>query len=108
MSSGKATAQDAERCDIGPSKFLSKLAQVKGRPSQGTVLDPITRTSAFSDTSRPKSPAQAHDQSCGIGSKRDGRLALVEELERGPYEFTPLSDDPDFKQLEPHSEIRLS
>ena len=44
----------------------------------------------------------------GFGVKRDDRLALVEDIERGPYEFTPPTDDPDFQQLEPHSGIRLS
>lgn len=70
--------------------------------------DAVARTSAFSDRARPEEPIGESDQSDGSGLKRDDRLALVEDLERGPYEFTPPSDDPTFHQLEPHSGIRLS
>lgn len=40
--------------------------------------------------------------------QRDDRLALVEDFQMGPYEFTPPVDDPDFKSVEPHSGIALS
>lgn len=91
-----------------PSQFLSKLAQVKSQASQSPVLEAVARTSAFSDTIRPRGPTGTFSPLDDTGLKRDDRLALVEELERGPYEFTPPSDDPDFLQLEPHSGIRLS
>jgi minichromosome maintenance protein 10 len=38
---------------------------------------------------------------------RDERLAIIEDLEPGPVEHTPPSDDPEFQQLEPNSGIRL-
>lgn len=105
VSSGNPPVQDAEPCDIERSKFLSKLAQVKGQSSQSPVSDTIIRTSAFSDTARPEDLVGS--AGCPNGVKRDDRLALVEDLERGPYEFTSPSDDSDFKQLEPYSGIRL-
>jgi len=91
-----------------PSQFLTKLARVKSRASQSPVSDAVVRTSAFSDKIRPKGPAGTSGLSDDTGLKRDDRLALVEEFERGPYKFTPPSDDPDFLRLEPHSGIRLS
>lgn len=91
-----------------PSQFLTKLARVKSRASQSPVPDAMVRTLAFSDKIRPKGPAGTSGLSDDIGLKRDDRLALVEEFERGPYKFTPPSDDPDFLRLEPHSGIRLS
>jgi len=91
-----------------PSQFLTKLTRVKSRASQGPVPDAVVRTLAFSDKIRPKGPAGTSGPSNDTGLKRDDRLALVEELERGPYKFTPPSDDPDFLRLEPHSGIRLS
>lgn len=39
--------------------------------------------------------------------RRDERLALIEDLEPGPVDHTPPFDDPNFKQLEPNSGIRL-
>ncbi|KXN85238.1 DNA replication licensing factor mcm10 [Leucoagaricus sp. SymC.cos] len=102
VSIGSTAGQEA-----GPSKFLSRLAQAKSRPSQSTVPICVTRTSAFSDATRPEAPTDIPESDV-TGLKRDDRLALVEELERGPYEFTPPSNDPDFMQLEPHSGIRLS
>lgn len=81
---------------------------MKGQPSQSRVPDIVARTSAFSDTALREASFNIVPQERDSVLKRDDRLALVEELERGPYEFTPPSDDPDFLQLEPYSDIQLS
>ncbi|KAF5353526.1 hypothetical protein D9756_007998 [Leucocoprinus leucothites] len=107
MPSGKSAGQEAERPDSAPSRFLNNLAQVKARTGQSPVLETVARTSAFSDKARPEATTATTGRSDDTGLKRDDRLALVEELERGPYEFTPPSDDPEFLHLEPHSGIRL-
>lgn len=106
MPSDKSLAQTTGRSDSGPSEFLNKLVAVKSRPSQDPVSDAVPRTSAFSDRTRPDQLLSESSESFGL--KRDDRLVLVEDLERGPYDFTPPSDDPDFQRLEPHSGIRLS
>ncbi|KAG8924955.1 hypothetical protein FRC00_004500, partial [Tulasnella sp. 408] len=41
-------------------------------------------------------------------SKRDDTLAVVEDLELGPKEFSAPTDDPDWNEVEPYSSIRLS
>ncbi|KAF7759679.1 hypothetical protein Agabi119p4_11374 [Agaricus bisporus var. burnettii] len=104
---GSASAQ-AAKPDVGRSQFLEKLSKVKDRTTDSPIPDAITRTSAFSDRTRPEGSAEPSMELDGFGVKRDDRLALVEDIERGPYEFTPPTDDPDFQQLEPHSGIRLS
>ncbi|WFD07897.1 hypothetical protein MVES1_003265 [Malassezia vespertilionis] len=38
---------------------------------------------------------------------RNERLELVEALERGPHEFTPPNDDPEFALYEPNSRMRV-
>ncbi|KAJ3574864.1 hypothetical protein NP233_g1488 [Leucocoprinus birnbaumii] len=108
MSSGKATAQELERPISAPSRFLDNLASVQSRSNQSPMPEVVARTSAFSDTVRPEGSTAIPGPSNDPGLRRDDRLALVEELERGPYEFTPPSDDPNFLNLEPHSGIRLS
>lgn len=105
---GSASAQAAAKPDVGRSQFLEKLSKVKDRTTDSPIPDAITRTSAFSDRTRPEGSAEPSMELDGFGLKRDDRLALVEDIERGPYEFTPPTDDPDFQQLEPHSGIRLS
>jgi minichromosome maintenance protein 10 len=106
--SGPTSVQVATKSDAGRSQFLNQLAKVKDRTSDNPMPDAISRTSAFSDRTRPEGPAEDSMQPDSFGVKRDDRLALVEDLERGPYDFTPLTDDPDFQLLEPHSGIRLS
>ncbi len=105
MSNDKSPALATERPDPGPSEFLNRLVAVKSMPSQTLVPDAVPRTSAFSDRTRPD---QQGESSEGHGLKRDDRLVLVEDIERGPYDFTSPSDDPNFQSLEPHSGIRLS
>jgi len=34
-------------------------------------------------------------------------LTIIEELEMGPYEYVAPPNDPNFEQVEPHSDIRL-
>ncbi|KAF9450739.1 hypothetical protein P691DRAFT_664712 [Macrolepiota fuliginosa MF-IS2] len=107
VSSNTSSVQGAES-NPAPSQFLSKLVEVKSRPNQVSVPEAIARTSAFSDTTRPNRPEENPEGPTEFSLKRDDRLALVEDLERGPYDFTPPSGDPNFQQLEPHSGIRLS
>lgn len=106
--SGSHSSQAATKPDAGRSQFLKQLAKVKDRTSDSPMPDAISRTSAFSDRTRPEGPAEDFIPAANFGAKRDDRLVLVEDLERGPYDFTPPSDDPGFQQLEPHSGIRLS
>lgn len=109
-----------------PSKLLSKLASIteaNKRARAEAELDgdgdgkqQVERSVSFDDkvtTCKKKKKEEKTieednaSNETGTLPKRDSRLALVEELEMGPYEFTPMGDDPEFEKLEPHSGIRL-
>lgn len=89
---------------VAPSNVLSNLAALNGRPVD-TSTEAITRSNAF--TERPQ-PPPTNDHVDVLAPKRDARLALIEELEPGPYDHTPPHDDPEFQRLEPNSGITLS
>ncbi|KII90124.1 hypothetical protein PLICRDRAFT_159473 [Plicaturopsis crispa FD-325 SS-3] len=89
-----------------PSTLLSKLANLNTTPVE-RVPDAVNRTTGFSERPQPQLP-MSHPEDDGGAPKRDDRLALIEELEIGPYEHKPLIDDPTFETLEPNSGIRLS
>jgi minichromosome maintenance protein 10 len=75
-----------------PSNILKNLASIKqddAEPQQA-----ITRSTGFGEQAV-------------AGVKRDEDLTLIEELEPGPYEHVPPSDDPTFEKVEPHSNIAL-
>ena len=80
-----------------PSAVLSKLAALNHRPVDNEPRDRVTRSSGFSEP--PSNGDRIHN--------RDEHLAIIEDLEPGPTEHTPPSDDPDFQLLEPNSGIRL-
>lgn len=88
-----------------PSNVLSNLAALNGRPVD-TSAEMVARSSAF--TERPQTPPVDDHADILLAPKRDARLALIEDLEPGPYDHTPPHDDVEFQRLEPNSGIRLS
>lgn len=86
------------------STFVAKLAASRKRVESSETADTLVRSSAFSERPHPPPDPATIDSS----SKRDDRLALVEDLELGPADHKPPFDDPTFEQLEPNSGIRLS
>ena len=70
-------------------------------------LEKATHDDSDSDSNGGK---QKVERTVGFDDKpqRDDRLALIEDFEMGPYEFTPPVGDPTFKAFEPHSGIALS
>lgn len=86
-----------------PSNVLNKLATLSHQPAEEHKRDTVVRSSAFTEAPPP------NEEVFGDLSvpRRDERLALIEDLEPGPVDHTPPFDDPDFKQLEPNSRIRL-
>lgn len=83
-----------------PSNILKNLASIKQDVPDIEAQPAISRSTAFNEQ------AVNHTSSVS-GVKRDEDLALIEELEPGPYEHTPPSDDPTFEKVEPHSGIAL-
>lgn len=63
-----------------------------------TTTEPPPRSTGF--TEKPKEVE--------LESKRDDRLALINDLEPGPYEHNAPFDDPEFDRLEPNSGIYLT
>ncbi|PBK89178.1 hypothetical protein ARMGADRAFT_333214 [Armillaria gallica] len=82
-----------------PSAVLSKLAQNKSLDDDDGDVEP-SRSAAFTDKPAEVKPT--------AGTRRDERLAFIEDFEPGPYDHKPPFDDPNFEQLEPNSGIRLS
>ena len=80
-----------------PSKLLSNLARMNSINVDPTTTEPPPRSTGF--TEKPKEVE--------LDSKRDDRLALIDDLEPGPYEHNPPFDDPKFDKLEPNSGIYL-
>ncbi|KAJ3509617.1 hypothetical protein NLJ89_g5126 [Agrocybe chaxingu] len=78
-----------------PSNLLSNLTSIHQKSEVVDESEAVQRSTAFTD--KPQDVP-----------RRDERLAIVENLEMGPYEHTPSSDDPNFEKLEPHSGIHLS
>lgn len=86
---------------IAPSKLISNLASVKAKAD---TSEPVPRTAGFREAPRA---IQVEVEQEYEHRKRDERLALVEDLEPGPYDFASPHDDPDFERLEPHSGINM-
>jgi len=82
-----------------PSKILDQLATMSSA-IEITPIAAVNRTKGFNET-----PHLEVDKPSG--PIRDERLALIEDLEPGPYDHKPPSDDPTFDKLEPHSGINL-
>jgi len=127
-SSSTATTTTPTFSKPAPSNLLSKLAsftEANKRTRAEAELDGegdgkqhVERSISFDErvTTCKKKTMEADklvveednaSDETGKPPKRDSRLALVEELEPGPYEFPLLADDPEFEKLEPHSGIRL-
>lgn len=93
------------------SAVLSKLADITNRSRDESVREP-PRSWAF--TEKPAFPLELSktDRDKDLGKDlpvrtRDDRLALIEDLEPGPYDHKAPFDDPHFERLEPNSGIRL-
>ena len=89
-----------------PSKLLNKLAKMSSVNADPTVTASVPRSTGFTEKPKGIEPAQQEDQL--LSSKRDDRLALINDLEPGPYDHNPPFDDPKFDKLEPHSGINLT
>lgn len=93
---------------IQPSTVLSRLSDINKRQPHEDLPESsneaLKRSSGFAE--RPaelsETPSVQH------GAARDDRLALIEELEPGPYDHLPPIGDPLFDDFEPNSGIRLS
>lgn len=70
-----------------------------------TTMELVPRSTGFTQKPKEIEPVQEGQYLC---SKRDERLALINDLEPGPYEHNPPIDDPKFDKLEPHSGINLT
>jgi minichromosome maintenance protein 10 len=91
---------------LAPSTVLSKLATLNRRPADVEPRGRVTRSSGFAES--PPNAVTNDNYVGGVSTpKRDESLAVIEDLEPGPTEHTPPSDDPEFQQLEPNSGIRL-
>ncbi|PPQ80327.1 hypothetical protein CVT25_003609 [Psilocybe cyanescens] len=102
--SGRSSKPPVEQFKkLAPSNLIGKLASISRRADTDDVPESHTRSVAFADRPEIQPPVE-HEVP---GNKRDERLALIENLEPGPYEHTPPSDDPTFEKLEPYSGIAM-
>jgi minichromosome maintenance protein 10 len=91
---------------LAPSNVLNKLATLNHKVGDHGPGDRVTRSSGFAESpSNLVASAGAMDVIPAV--VRDEHLAIIEDLEPGPVEHTPPSDDPEFQHLEPNSGIRL-
>jgi minichromosome maintenance protein 10 len=101
-----------------PSNVLSKLAALSKNPDTQTSAG-FVRSAGFNENPVPPlppgdpSPGKVEtdtqgDETSYVAARRDDRLALIEDLEPGPYEHKAPFDDPHFQQLEPNSGIRMT
>jgi minichromosome maintenance protein 10 len=91
---------------LAPSNVLNKLVTLSHRTGDSEPRDRVIRSSGFAESpSTPAASTSAMDVIPAV--ERDERLAIIEDLEPGPVEHTPPSDDPEFQHLEPNSGIRL-
>ncbi|TEB33818.1 hypothetical protein FA13DRAFT_1730099 [Coprinellus micaceus] len=103
-----AFKQVAKACGSNLRKSTPASASVPPPPKPSNILKNLA--SIKQDDAEPQ---QAITRSTGFGEqavagvKRDEDLTLIEELEPGPYEHVPPSDDPTFEKVEPHSNIAL-
>ncbi|KAG5726038.1 hypothetical protein E4T56_gene1259 [Termitomyces sp. T112] len=90
------------------SNLLNNLANASRmqRDSERDVT--VARSSGFAERAPTLVRNIDQDSARFSAPKRDDHLALIEELEPGPIDHTPPTDDPNFDKLEPNSGIRLS
>ncbi|PSR76618.1 hypothetical protein PHLCEN_2v8376 [Hermanssonia centrifuga] len=91
----------------GASTVLSKLASFTSVSTDNATKHCVIRSVGFTEKAAPPPTRDANDAVI-TGNKRDDDLALVEDLEPGPYDHAAPFDDPHFQKLEPNSGIRLS
>ncbi|KAG8898515.1 hypothetical protein FRC01_010880 [Tulasnella sp. 417] len=94
-----------------PSRVQTKAYASKTKPVPKLDLTlPQHATSNAADAVMAYAKGDDDDDSIAIpgSSKRDDTLAVVEDLELGPKEFSVPADDPEWNKLEPYSSIRLS
>ncbi|RDB23749.1 DNA replication licensing factor mcm10 [Hypsizygus marmoreus] len=90
------------------SNVLNNLARLTHQGKEASHVPTVSRSSGFADKPPPTDQNEDEDVFGGYSAaKRDERLALIEDLEPGPVDHTPPSDDPNFERLEPNSGIRL-
>ena len=68
-------------------------------------VEPTARSMGFTETPKEINRSVQVEH---LAHKRDERLALIEDLEPGPYEHNAPTNDPLFKTVEPHSNINLT
>ncbi|PFH53007.1 hypothetical protein AMATHDRAFT_73817 [Amanita thiersii Skay4041] len=87
------------------SRFLSKLGILAKQdlPLGDTIKEEQTKPSRSTSFTDAAPIIQANTEKL----KRDDTLAIIDELEPGPYQHDAPTDDPTFERLEPHSGIRL-
>ncbi|KIM41854.1 hypothetical protein M413DRAFT_71601 [Hebeloma cylindrosporum] len=87
-----------------PSNFIKRLASLKQTSDPADSVEPTARSVGFTEV--PMEIGQSvRDEH--LAHKRDERLALIEDLEPGPYEHNAPANDPLFETVEPHSNINL-
>lgn len=91
----------------GASTVLSKLASFTSASTDDATKHGVIRSVGFTEKAAPPPTRDANDAVI-TGNKRDDDLALVEDLEPGPYDHAAPFDDLHFQKLEPNSGIRLS
>ncbi|KAJ3546406.1 hypothetical protein NM688_g5519 [Phlebia brevispora] len=87
------------------SSVLSKLATFTSPSNGEDAKKTTTRTTTFHERA---ALLEMKDRSMPTVATRGEDLALVEDLELGPYDHKAPFDDPHFEKLEPNSGIRLS
>jgi len=103
-SSFQKTDKSKEFMKLAPSNFIKRLASIKRTSDPADSVEPTSRSMGFTEI--PKEIDQSV-QVEHLAHKRDERLALIEDLEPGPYEHNAPTNDPLFKTVEPHSNINL-
>ena len=86
------------------SSVLSKLATFASASSD----EPKKAASRSSNFREVAAPPPIEPPAALPLSTRDNDLAVIEDLELGPYDHKAPFDDPHFEKLEPNSGIRLS
>jgi minichromosome maintenance protein 10 len=97
-----------------PSTSTTKPVTQFPTPQSSTLFSTLLRLEKAADAAENGSEGKEQvERTVGFDDKpshpqRDDRLALVEDFQMGPYEFTPPVGDPTFEAFEPHSGIVLS
>ena len=107
------------------SNLLDKLSKLRSGPEKTVEAELVERSFSFGAKARYPVLTIHHDVALKSSAThtfsaipsasnivnapaRDSRLALVEDLQPGPYDHKPPFDDPLFETFEPHSGIHLS